>query len=283
MYKIAVNTMALDGKLPAGDARWATFNDSFVNQELELIELANVIYTGHSYSGWHNGRRKLENFVCAQHIAVDMDTEDRRSTIETLSANTFVRTYAALIHTTASHTPDAPRARVLFLLDTPITDPNAYQVAAKFLISQFPGADPACSDASRFFFGAKNCEIWMRENVLPLAHLRRYYRVAPMARTDHPANIRQASGKVPADFRGRGENRISRPESLLAAAISKASEGQRNALGYWLACRFAEINLPQTQAQEYLLSYQRQVENGRTRYTEQEALKSLNSAYRRLH
>jgi hypothetical protein len=275
MYKIAVNTMALDGKLPAGDARWATFNDSFVNQELELIELANVIYTGHSYSGWHNGRRKLENFVCAQHIAVDMDTEDRRSTIETLSANTFVRTYAALIHTTASHTPDAPRARVLFLLDTPITDPNAYQVAAKFLISQFPGADPACSDASRFFFGAKNCEIWMRENVLPLAHLRRFYRVAQPLRTEKPTPTFSPSRTEP--------NKIAKPESLLAAAISKASEGQRNALGYWLACRFAEINLPQTQAQEYLLSYQRQVENGRTRYTEKEALKSLNSAYRRLH
>lgn len=276
MYKIAVNSMVLNGKLPPGDPRWGVFNDSFVNQEIALIDLANAIYTGHSYSGWHKGRRKLDNFICAQHIAVDMDTEDRRSTIDVLSANTFVRTYAALIHTTASHTPEAPRARVIFLLDQPIADAAAYQAAAKFLVSQFPGADQACSDASRFFYGAKNCEVWMHDNVLPLAQLRRYYRQWVIA---HP----QPQVTIPQKDEQADDEQKETPESLLADAIAKAREGRRNIEGYWLARHYVDMNVPKYLAREYLLTYQRAVESGRTKYTEVEALRSLGSAYKRMN
>src|SRR5690606_520539 len=143
---------------PQGDPRWDAFNNGFVNQELEPVDIANQIYTGHAYTTWMNGKRKLENFLCAQHIAVDMDTGDERSSFDYLLHHDLVRMYASLMHTTPSQTTDAPRARVIFLLDTPITDAQGYQRAAKFLIAQF-GADPACSDASRFFYGCKDCDL----------------------------------------------------------------------------------------------------------------------------
>jgi hypothetical protein len=154
-YRIAINAMALSEKIPPGDSRWERFNLAFVNQELEPVDIANEIYTGHAYTTWMNGKRKLEHFICAQHIAVDMDTGDIRSSFDHLLKHDLVRMYASLMHTTPSHTIECPRARVIFLLDEPITDALGYQRAAKFLIAQF-GADPACSDASRFFYGHKD-------------------------------------------------------------------------------------------------------------------------------
>lgn len=175
MSRIAINSM-VTGKLAQGDPRWATFNDAFVNSEVELIDLANDIYTGHAYTTWHKGRRSIENFVLAEHIAIDMDSGDERSSFDALLKHDLVQMYAALMHTTPSHTAEQPRARVLFLLDEPITDAAGYQAAAKFLVAQFPGADVACTDASRFFYGCIDCDIWLSQNVLPVRQLRHYYR-----------------------------------------------------------------------------------------------------------
>lgn len=175
-HKIAVNRMAT-GKLPQGDPRWSSFNDSFVNTEREPIELANDIYLGHAYTTWMNGRRSLDNFILAGHIAIDMDSGDERSSFDTLQKHDLVQMYGSLMHTTPSHTAAAPRARVIFFLDEPITDAAKFQTAAKFMVAQFDGADLACTDASRFFYGAYNCDIWFSDNVLPLQQLRHFYRI----------------------------------------------------------------------------------------------------------
>lgn len=175
MTRIAINRMAT-GKLPQGDPRWATFNDSFVNSDKELVDIANDIYLGHAYTTWHKGRRSVENFILAEHIAVDMDSGDKRSTFDALLQHDLVRMYGSLMHTTPSHSQTSPRARIIFFLDEPITDAEGYQAAAKFLVSQFDGADEHCTDASRFFYGAYDCDIWLGDNLLPVRQLRRYYR-----------------------------------------------------------------------------------------------------------
>jgi hypothetical protein len=174
-YRIAFSTMALSGKLPQGDRRWGEFNDSFENLTLASIEIANLIYKGYSFTTWHDGRRSLANFICGQHVAIDMDTGDERSTIDTLAAHPWVRMYASLIYTTPSHTTEAPRARVLFLLDTPVTNAAAYGEIVQFVMSQFDDPDTSCKDASRFFYGSKDCDLLTLDGVLPLAHLRRLY------------------------------------------------------------------------------------------------------------
>jgi hypothetical protein len=220
-HAIAVNRMAT-GKLPQGDPRFALFNDSFENKELEPIDLANEIYTGHAYTSWHSGRRKVDNFILAQHIAVDMDTQDERSSFDALMSHDLVRSYASLLHTTPSHKADAPRARVIFLLDEPITEAKSYQAASKFLISQFEGADSACSDASRFFYGSLNCEIRLLEGVLPVEHLRSLYRHAapptPPISSPEPRQPERRGAPMP------------RRELLdiLAEPILHAREGTRN-------------------------------------------------------
>lgn len=192
-YKIAINSM-VTGKIPDNDPRWRSFNDSFVNQELSIIDIIGAIYSGHAYTGWCNGRRKKENFVLGQHIAIDMDTKDERSRIDVLRMHPLVRAYGGIIHTTPSHTEQSPRARVIFLLDQPITSVLGYEAATSFVMAQFDDHDPSCKDASRFFFGAKKCNVWFDEKEFPVSHLRHYFRqwqptIAPSIRPNPDHNI----------------------------------------------------------------------------------------------
>jgi len=174
-YKIAIHSVALEEKIPPGDPRWSTFNDQFENQTINPSTFANKIYAGHAYTTWHSGRRSLENFTLAQHIALDFDTGDERSSFDGLKQNELIASYAGLFHTTPSHTPELPRARVIFFLDSPIQNAKAYADAARFLIAHAPGADSACKDASRFFYGAKGADILFLDNIMPMAHLRHMY------------------------------------------------------------------------------------------------------------
>lgn len=176
-FRIALHRWQLKGKIPAGDPRWGEFNDLFDNLTMGMDDVAKHIAQGYAYTTWHSGRRSLDNFICAQHIAVDMDTEDGRSTFAVLLRHEWVRMFGGIIHTSPSHTEDKPRARVIFFLDQIIDDATAYQTAAKFLISQFDGADTSVSDASRFFYGCMGGQIEVLGGILPVGVLRRYYRL----------------------------------------------------------------------------------------------------------
>lgn len=176
-YRIAIHRWQLAGKIPPGDPRWGEFNDLFDNLAMPIADIAKHIGQGYAYAGWHSGRRSLDNFICAQHIAVDMDTEDERSSFPVLLRHEWVRMFGGILHTSPSHTEAKPRARVIFFLDQIIEDATAYQSAAKFLISQFDGADTAVSDASRFFYGCKGGTVEVLGGLLPVGVLRRYYRL----------------------------------------------------------------------------------------------------------
>jgi hypothetical protein len=168
--KIALSNNRADlGKIPANDtAAWNTFNGSFFNTDVEPIELMHKVQLGYAYTAQHRNYRHSKNFICAQHIGLDFDTEDERSTISALSADPFFSRYAAFIHTTPSHRPEAPRARVVFVLDKPVTDKDKYAELAQALVHRFNMADGACKDAARFFYGAKSCETKWLGNALSL-------------------------------------------------------------------------------------------------------------------
>ena len=169
-YKIAVGPV-VSQKIPYGSDYWPTFNGAFQNKELAQIELAEALYEGHPITTWHSNHwRKSENFLRGQHLGMDFDTEDERSTLATLAKDPFIAKHAAILHTTISHTPDAPRGRVIFLLDTPIHQATNYCLAASALLWLFGTADRQCRDAARFFFGGKPgaCEMDWLGNVLSL-------------------------------------------------------------------------------------------------------------------
>lgn len=183
-FKIAINQQRFIEK-PDRDMDWARFNDGFRKYELDIMRFCNAIYMGFPYCPCMDGVRKVENFQQAQHIAVDMDCGDSRATIEALVSHPLVQTYGAIIHETPSHTPSAPRARVIFLLDEPIKTAEGYKTAIAVVTEMFDGADPACVDAARFFFGNGRLHalgrlegIWFHPNAcLPLTELRRFARI----------------------------------------------------------------------------------------------------------
>lgn len=168
-YKIAVSNFKTSNKLLPGDSRWAAFNSSFQNLDLESTNIMQAIYDGCSITTQHkNHWRKGENYLCGQHIGMDFDTEDERSTINYLIRDKFIERYAAFIHTTRSHTIENPRARVVFLTDSPIMQPRNYTLAVQALLWIFGAADRQCKDAVRFFYGSPGCEFEYLSNVLPI-------------------------------------------------------------------------------------------------------------------
>ena len=168
-YKIAISGMALDGKLPPGDARWRDFNGSFRNMELLKSDIAAMVNDGHAFTTWHaNQWRASENYQLGQHLALDFDAGTEASSIPKLAGDVFVRQYAALVYSTPSSLPEAPKSRVLFVLDTPIMQARNYVLATRALLWLFGGADPKCKDPCRFFYGSMGCDAAFLNRVLPL-------------------------------------------------------------------------------------------------------------------
>ena len=230
------------------------------------------IFTGHPFTVWHkNNWRNSENYWLGQHIGLDFDTEDERSTLAHLRADKFVARYASLIYTTPTHKPDKPRARVLFTLDTPIHQAVNYTLAASAMLWLFGAADPKAKDAARFFYGSVDCEVEWIDSVLPLAVVRdliqRYQATGRQAKRDHD---------TPA-------NRPGNVMALVQTCIDKARDGERNNLGFWLACRLAEEGLSQFEAEAHMRMYQQSVTSAVSPYTEAEARASLLSAYRKVN
>jgi hypothetical protein len=168
-YKIAVSTIKLNKKLQHGDPRWNSFNSSFKNCSIEMTELLDVVYAGQAITTHHKDNwRVSKNYLCGQHLALDLDTEDERSTLKYLAKDKFITKHAAFIHTTISHTTDKPRARVVFVLDQPIMQAKNYSLAASALLWLYGSADPQCKDPARFFYGSPGCQFEYYSNTIQL-------------------------------------------------------------------------------------------------------------------
>lgn len=186
-YKVSFGP-TLESKIPYGDPYWRVFNGSFENMQLEPLDIAALLYDGRPITTWHKANwRTSANYLLGQHLGLDFDTGDKRSTIPHLLRDPFIARHAAIIYTTPSHTPDSPRARVVFLLDTPIQQANNYALASTALLWMFGTADRQCKDAARFFYGGRPgaCEMEYPNQELPLTELKEIinqYQIAEQAR-----------------------------------------------------------------------------------------------------
>jgi len=146
------------------------FNSSFENLELPVTELIKHIQDGYAYTTQHKRRRASENFLAGQHLALDFDTKDERSSFRKLLEDPFIANHASFLHTTASHTPEKPRCRVVFVLEKAIGSPEKYALLAQAIVYRFAlfikTSDKTCKDVCRLFFGAENCEVEILDNVL---------------------------------------------------------------------------------------------------------------------
>lgn len=167
-YRIAIGPV-LQAKIAGGDPYWHEFNASFENTESTQLDVADAIYTGRPVTTWHKDHwRKTENYLCGQHLGLDFDTGDERSSIPHLLKDPFIGKYASLIYTTLSHRPEAPRSRVMFLLDTAIIQPTNYKLASQAMCWMYGAADSKCTDVVRFWYGGKPgaCDVeWLRHEL----------------------------------------------------------------------------------------------------------------------
>ena len=164
-YRLDVMTStALVNKAPAR-FDWARYYSTFQKQTMSPRALAISVYHGYGFTPVWTTARREENFVSAGHMAFDFDAGDESSSLDYIQREgTFAWMFASFGYTTASHTDAAPRCRVVFVLEYPITTPaeyrRVYQAVAWYISSDGSNTDPACKDPLRLYYGSKGAEVW---------------------------------------------------------------------------------------------------------------------------
>ena len=283
MIKVAVTPTGYTDKLMPGDPRWGKFNASFVNLELEPIDFAQAAWDGRAYTTWHKDSwRVTDNYMLGQHIGLDFDTEDKRSSMDHLLAEPFIQSYASFLYSTPSHTDEAPRCRVVFLLDSPIYQAKNYTLAASALIWLFAGiSDSKIHDACRFFYGAgPEPQAAFPGQILPLKKLRQ---IIGMYKQTGEAAIKMQEQQRKRNGRGNGKGKFKgtlSTNTLLDRALAQASFGHRNHHGTWLACQLRDNGFSAQDAEGVMSEYAFRCPQGKDKYTRQEAVATMRSVYR---
>lgn len=156
-------------------------------------------------------RRKREDFESAQIVGLDFDDH---TDVDELMDDPFIEEYAFLVYRTPSWTPEAPRSRALFLLDSPINDGARYKRLMLRLLQRFQSADDL-KDEVRIFYGSTHPGAVMTNNSrLPVAILE--------ALPPHPSEFPAAREPVVAPASMAGEH--------LRKYVDRAIERELNSL-----------------------------------------------------
>jgi hypothetical protein len=146
-FSVSINRNIIDK--PDGTAL-RTSGKGWEPVELSESRLAGWVGGGGAYAPqFRGGRRKASEFLRCGFLAADVDGD---MTLEEANDHAFVRHHAALIHTTASHTPESHRFRVVFLLQDALGEAQDW-ADAQLGIALTLDSDRSVSDAARFFFG----------------------------------------------------------------------------------------------------------------------------------
>ncbi|MFL9908286.1 plasmid replication protein, CyRepA1 family [Paraburkholderia sp. RL17-337-BIB-A] len=160
--KLAV-LLAVVNKIAEDDTEsWERTATEFENVEMTISELADHINRGHAFCVQHQGRRREKHFLCSDILTVDIDNGWR---VEDALTDGFVQQQAAMLYTTPSHTEAEHRLRIVFRLPRTITNIAEMRTAYTGIIRKF-GGDGACKDACHFFFGSKDSNPIVFDNVM---------------------------------------------------------------------------------------------------------------------
>jgi len=164
----------------------ADFGFSFYPRDLKPTELVKHIRTGKAFTvGYFKGNSRTETqFVSSQLLALDLDK--CALNMEQLEGQSdFIQQYAFMMYPTPSSTPEQPKTRILFVLDTIIEQSSRWRVLQLALMEHFVEVKPdeACKDPSRLFYGCETSDYYINyEALLPLVVIGSY--TMPQAERD---------------------------------------------------------------------------------------------------
>lgn len=144
----------------------------FESVDVSVEQLAEFVNEGFCFSyQFEKQHRKTDNFICTDIIAADVD---EGMTLEEAMANAFISQEAAFIYTTASHTEEDHRFRIVFQLPYTITDKELLRKAQTGLARKFP-ADGSSSNASRQFYGCLDSQPHIIGKILSVESLKELF------------------------------------------------------------------------------------------------------------
>ena len=162
-----MSSPALKGKAPGewGLPEWAGYYKTFRQQDETAERMSQYVAAGYAFIPlYKNGRRLETNFKAGYHVALDLDTADYTSSLDSLMrVGTFADIFAAFAYSTPSSTPEKPKSRIVYIVETPITSAREYRhlYAALAWRTAQDGAicDPSCKDPLRVYFGSPGCDM----------------------------------------------------------------------------------------------------------------------------
>lgn len=189
--QIAVNRHIIDKAI---EGRGHTLTTKFENVAITIAQLADVINQGHPFCPQHsNNKRSNANFTGSNIIGVDID---EGMTLDEALSSQYIQQNAAIIYTTASHTAEKNKFRLVLELDRTITDPEEMRFALRGAIRKF-GGDERCEDSCRLFFGSKGSNPLVLGNVLASDRLAELVALGSEARiTDRVCSDTNKSGDI---------------------------------------------------------------------------------------
>jgi len=181
-FHVAIN-LRFVGKMERGDKGWKEFNNSFASVETDAVGLANAIHAGHAHCACHShvshrkearredgtkfmydgAYRDILNFTGMQTACLDFDGMKPEDSIQALLSDPLIDKRAALLYSTSSSKPEAPRTRVVFILERILTDPDEARLFSKALTSSYQRADKSGSDVMKAWSGSLNCDMYLNE------------------------------------------------------------------------------------------------------------------------
>jgi len=160
---VGLNT-SVKGKLNTGQS-FESLAKNWTIKAITIDGLAEHISKGYA---WMPGllkpgaRRKNENVDRAELLAVDVD---HGMTIDESLLMPIIKEWGCLGITSSSHSEVEHKFRVVFRLPVAIVGAENIKSANKLLIEAIGVADKACKDAARFFFGAENAQVFLKQDV----------------------------------------------------------------------------------------------------------------------
>ena len=159
-YEITIDPRKWNHKPTKEEAATITRN-LIIQTGLTINHFAQIVAPPYSLTwsgGLFNGTRSNNSWLKQSVFALDFDRGTL--TIEEIYGKLKdIGITPQLWYTSFSDSPSLRKFRVVIFLDTPVTDEKIHKMIYKSLFSLFPDVDKNCKDASRNFFGGKECTI----------------------------------------------------------------------------------------------------------------------------